>query len=295
MNIIELMTRFKDQSGCIEHLERLRFNDKPYCPHCESHKVARKRENGLIGRWNCYDCGSSFNVLSGTIFEKSSTPLIKWFLAIAIVIESKKGISSPQLSRYLGISISCAWRMLNKIRGEMQETMLGIKLSGIVEADETYANIRDGEWGTGRGSNKLKILGAVERDGSVVARRIHDVSGETMKWFMMSYLDRPDTLLITDQWSGYNSMHEIVKHSYMTDKRDSGINTSIIESVWNIYKRSLYGTHHYYKPENADLYLSELSFRYSNRFFSDSENFDYLIKHSVFKHSNKAYQVKSYI
>lgn len=116
MNIVEIVSRFKNQQDCIDHLELLRFNDKPYCPLCESYKVARKIEKGRVGRWNCYNCGSSFNVLSGTIFEKSRTPLIKWFLAISILIDSKKGISSHQLGRYLGITQDNAWRMLMKIQ-----------------------------------------------------------------------------------------------------------------------------------------------------------------------------------
>lgn len=293
MNIIELMERFNSQQACIDHLELLRFNGKPYCPLCEGYKVARKIEKNRKGRWNCYDCCSSFNVLSGTIFEKTRTPLIKWFLAIAIVINAKKGISSHQLSRHLGMTQDSALRMLNKIREEMLNEMVGIQLSGIVEADETYANIRIFEdCKRGRGANKLKILGAVERGGNVIARRVQDVTGDTMKWFMLTYLDRSEnTLLITDQFSSYSRMHEIVNHKYMRNKKYRGINTSIIEGFWNIYKRTLYGTHYRYDDENTDYYLAEVCFRYNNRHYQDSETFDYFIKQCVFKHSNKAYHL----
>ena len=291
MNIIEMLERFRSQADCIAHLENLRFHDKPYCPHCEGHKVGRKKENSLIGRWNCYECGSSFNVLSGTIFEKTKIPLILWFLAIVYVIKSKKGISSPQLSRYIGTSVTTSWRMLNKIRSEMLNEINSIYLSGIVEADESYANIRtDEDWGTGRGSNQLKILGAVERDGQVVARRVHDVTGDTMKWFMMNYLDCPNTKLITDNWKGYSRMNEIVKHEVMTVKVFDKT-TSIIEGFWSHIKRALFGMHQYYKPDNADLYFSETCFRYNNRSYDDWEVFDYFVKHSIFKHSKRAYHL----
>lgn len=175
---------------------------------------------------------------------------------------------------------------------EMLNETSEIRLSGIVEADETYANIRlEGDWQRGRGANKLKVLGAVERDGQVAVRRVHNVSGETMKWFMMNYLDRPNTILITDQFKSYYKMHEIVKHVFMSDKRDQGINTSVIEGFWNVYKRSLYGTYYRYDSENADYYLSEVAFRYNNRKYKSSETFDYFIKRCVFKHSKMGYHL----
>lgn len=294
MNVIEMLDKFKSQEDCVAHLEHLRFYDKPYCPLCENENrnVARKRENKLVGRWNCRDCGSSFNVLSGTIFEKTKIPLIKWFLAIMLVVKSKKGISSPQLSRYLGIGVTSSWRMLNKIRSEMLNELNGISLRGIVEADETFANIRTDEvCRTGRGSNQLKILGAVERDGQVMAQRVYDASGETIKWFMMKYLNRGNAILITDQWTGYNRMHEIVEHRFMTNKRETENTTSVIEGFWSLIKRALYGTHQHYKPENSDLYVAETCFRYNNRKYSDWEVFDHFVKHSVFKHSNIAYHL----
>ena len=292
MPIYEMMQRFEGQEDCIEHLEYLRFNKKPYCPLCESHNVARKREKGRIGRWNCHSCGSSFSVLSGTIFAGTRTPLIKWFLAIAMVVNARKGISSYQLSRHLGISQDNAWRMLHKIRKEMLEELSGITLKGIVEADETYASIYTGEEkNTGRGSNKLKILGAVEREGNVFARRIYDTSGETMKWFMESYLELEDSVLITDQWTGYSKMSEIVEHLVMEKKKERYKTTSCIEGVWAIYKRSLYGIYHHYQEYNADLYVAEVCFRYNNRKYEDENTIDYLIKHCVFKHSNIAYHL----
>ena len=292
MNIVEIMEKFKCQEDCIKHLEYLRFNDKPYCPLCEGYIVSRKNENDKIGRWNCYECRSSFNVLSGTIFSGTRTPLIKWFLAIAIVIASRKGVSSYQLARYLGISQDNAWRMLYKIRLEMLSEMNGIKLRGIVEADETYASIKTGETsGIGRGSNKLKILGAVEREGSVKAQRVYDVTGDTIKWFMESYLDYEESVLITDQWRAYHIMDDLVEHLIMDKTKERYKTTSVIEGFWATVKRSIYGTYHHYKEYNADLYLAEICFRYNNRMFEDEDNVRYFIKHIVFKHSNISYHL----
>ena len=290
MTVYEMMRRFESQEDCIEYLEHLRFNRKPYCPLCESNHVARKKEKGRVGRWNCHSCGSSFSVLSGTIFARTRTPLILWFLAIALVVNARKGISSYQLSRHLGISQDNAWRILHKIRQEMMEELTGISLKGIVEADETYARIYTGEeQNRGRGSNRLKILGAVEREGNVMARRMADVSGQSIKRFMEAYLEFENSVLITDGWLGYKTLDNLVEHLVMEEEKEEGKTTSVIEGFWATVKRSLYGIYHHYQWYNADLYLAEICFRYNNRNYDDEDTIDYLMKCCVFKHSDIAY------
>ena len=138
MSLIDIFIRFPDQEACIEHLEDIRFSDFPYCPHCGGMKVARKEEPGRIGRWNCHDCKSSFNVLSGTVFEKTRVPLQKWFLAIGLVVNAKKSLSSCQLARDLDLNQKTAWYMQQRIRAERASKQDEILLQGIVEADETY-------------------------------------------------------------------------------------------------------------------------------------------------------------
>ena len=178
MNLIDIFRKFPTEVSCYEHLERVRFGDYPYCPRCGGLKVARKADGHRIGRWNCYDCHTSFNVLSGTIFQKTRIPLQKWFLAIGLMVNAKKSISSCQLGRDLDMTQQSAWFMQQRIRAEMatdQRTML----HGIVEADETYiggkprkANKRDDDVPAkrGRGTSKTPVIGAVERHGNVVAR-----------------------------------------------------------------------------------------------------------------------------
>lgn len=138
MNLINIFTRFPDQEACIEHLEGIRFSASSYCPHCGSVDVARKEDSGRVGRWNCHACKSSFNVLSGTIFEKTKVPLQKWFMAVGLVVNAKKSLSSCQLARDLELNQKTAWFMQQRIRAEMASKQSGIRLQGIVEADETY-------------------------------------------------------------------------------------------------------------------------------------------------------------
>ena len=119
MNLLTVFSRFPDQESCIEHLEDIRWGDSPACPHCGSVKVARKGENARVGRWNCHDCHASFNVLSGTLFQKTRIPLQKWFLAIGLVVNAKKSLSSCQLARDIDLRQPTAWYMLQRIRVEM--------------------------------------------------------------------------------------------------------------------------------------------------------------------------------
>ena len=136
MDLIKIFRRFPDHESCIEHLENVRFEDEPYCPLCGGLKVARKADGERVGRWNCYDCKSSFNVLSGTIFQKTKIDLQKWFLAIGILLNAKKSVSSHQLARDLDMTQQTAWYMAMRIRKAMATN--GELLQGIIEADECY-------------------------------------------------------------------------------------------------------------------------------------------------------------
>ena len=196
MSLIEVFTRFPDHESCIAHLEEVRWGDAPACPHCGSVKVARKGDGTRIGRWNCYDCRSSFNVLHGTIFQKTKVPLQKWFLAIAIYLNAKKSASSHQLARDLDLNQKTAWFVGMRVRMELAKGSRPF-LSGIVEADECYiggkprkANNHGPDDDTkpskrGRGTDKMPVVGVVERGGRVVARpaAMADITGAGLRAF----------------------------------------------------------------------------------------------------------------
>lgn len=113
MDLHEVIEHFPTQEACIAHLEKVRWGDNPYCK-CEN--VARKKEKDKVGRWNCYGCKSSFNVLAQTIFQDTKVPLQKWFFVISLVMNAKKSLSSHQLSRDLGLNQKTAWYMQTRIR-----------------------------------------------------------------------------------------------------------------------------------------------------------------------------------
>ena len=188
MNLLTIFSRFPDQDACIEHLESVRWGDEPHCPHCGGIQVARKADGERKGRWNCRDCKSSFNVLSGTIMEKTKLPLQKWFLAIGLVINAKKSLSSHQLARDLDMNQKSAWFMQQRIRAQMASEQRPM-LQGIIEADETYiggkprkANRAEDRKPAKRGrgaENKTKVIGAVERDGKVAANMMQRLRAGT--------------------------------------------------------------------------------------------------------------------
>ena len=180
MNIIEVFETYPTQESCIAHLEAIRWGDAPQCPFCHSPRVARKTENDRIGRWNCHACHSSFNVLSGTIFQKTRVPLQKWFLAISLILNAKKSLSSYQLARDLKLTPQTAWYIQCRIRTAMTDP--DDLLSGIIEADETYIGGKPRRSNRkadhtpakkGRGTAKTAVLGAVERGGKVMALGAH--------------------------------------------------------------------------------------------------------------------------
>ena len=138
IDILRIFHRFPDQAACIEHLEGIRWGNLPRCPHCGGIRVARKADAGRVGRWNCHECRSSFNVLSGTVFEKTRIPLQKWFLAVGLIVHARKNLSSYRLARSLILNQKTAWFMEQRIRSEMASKQSEIRLQGIFEGDETF-------------------------------------------------------------------------------------------------------------------------------------------------------------
>ncbi len=136
MNLFDAVERFSDHDTCIKYLETIRWDDNPECPYCESDHVAPKRVHGKAGRWNCHSCKSSFNVLQGTLFQGTRIPLQKWFMAIFLIGNARKSLSSCQLARHLDLTQPSAWYMTQRIRKEMKREGK-ILLKRIIE-DEPY-------------------------------------------------------------------------------------------------------------------------------------------------------------
>ena len=276
MDLFTIFEDFPTHEACLSHLEKIRWQGTPKCPYCESKKVGRKKENDKVGRWNCYGCKSSFNVLSKTIFQGTKIPLQKWFVAISLILNAKKSLSSHQLSRDLKLNQKSAWFLQTRIRSEMackQE----IRLEGIVEADETYiggkprkANKKEDREPAkrGRGTSKMAVLGAVERGGQVVAQLADNVSGHEIMKFIRKTVNAAASELITDEYPPYNAVNYIMPHSvinHLEQYADGDTHTNTIEGFWSLLKRAWYGSHHRYQRQYAGLYIAESCYKYNYR------------------------------
>ena len=270
MNVISIVQQFGTQESCIELLEQVKWQGKPYCPYCKSEDVARRiKNNEGVGRWNCHNCLSAFKVTSGTIFQGTKIALPKWFAAIAILLNAKKSVSSCQLARDLDLTQPTAWYMAMRIRKAMQED--GAFLRGIVEADETYLNSgkrKGGRRQLGRSRSKQAVIGAVERGGKVKASLAPRVTAKFINMFLRKNID-PRAVLVTDYWAGYNEVRDWMQHERINHSTgeyvDGMIHTNTIEGFWSLVKRAISGQHHHYTVEHATMYIDEASYKYNTR------------------------------
>ncbi len=274
---------FQNPEKAREYLERIQWPNGPVCPHCgvigDHYQIAAKTENGARpGLWKCKDCREQFTVTVGTVFERSKIPLNVWLEAVHFLCSSKKGMSSHQLHRTLGVTYKTAWFMTHRIRKAMEiRSMEPMGGSGkIVEADETYwgtnavgkRNKRVGRKITG-GAEKMKIVSLIERDGKARSFHVRNVNAKTLAPILRGQI-APETHLMTDEARAYITIGgEFRKHSTVTHGQGeyargiAHVNTA--ESFFNILKRGLIGTYHQVGEQHLQRYVSEFDFRYNNR------------------------------
>ena len=287
MNLIEAYEKFPTQQDCIVHLEKTRWPVIALCPLCESDQVRRKADKIRVGRWNCHKCKSSFNVLSGTVFSGTHIPLQKWFLAISLMVNAKKSLSSHQLGRDLKLNHKTAWYMQQRIRAAMSTTE-GALLQGIIEMDETYVGgkprYKNPNNKRGRGAKgKTSVVGAVERGGKVKAQITNDTKGRTLLGFIKESVEVAKSSLISDDYSAYRNVgtlmpHVVIDHRYSyVDPLNRGIHTNTIEGFWALLKRAWYGTHHHYSRRWMPLFVGEACWKYNHRHAVDG-GFDAFMK-----------------
>ena len=268
VNMLTLMDHFNTDDKCRELLEDLRWPDGVACLRCGSTDVS---EIAQRFKWACLDCGYHFSVTAGTIMHDSHLPLRKWFVAIYLMCESKKGISAKQLQRTLNVAYKTAWYLCHRIREAMaNEPFDGPTLFGIVEVDETLVGGKVKGKGRGYKGNKTWVAGAVQRDGGVRLESIPDVKRATLHGFISRTVKDETEAIYTDELKSYigieddDTRHETVNHS-MEEWVVGDVHTNTIEGVWSLFKRSIIGAFHKVSEKHLDRYLEELEWRYSNR------------------------------
>jgi len=281
---------FNDKEAARKHLERIRWPDGAYCPHCgEAENVKPlKGKSHRPGLYKCYSCKGHFSITVGTVFERSRVPINKWILAAHLMAASKKGISAHQIHRTVGVTYKTAWFMLHRLREAMREKETG-KLGGdgrYVEVDETYLVKKTKRYGKKRTVyDKEKVITLVERGGGARSFHVKRITSGTVKRIIDEHVFK-DTAIITDQHSIYPRAvkeyagHAAVNHSAHEYVRGS-IHTNTIEGYFSILKRGLTGIYQHWSSQHLDRYLSEFDFRYTYREkngFNDSQRADILLK-----------------
>ena len=269
MNLVKLIERFRTEDKCRDFLEDLRWPEGVHCPRCNSDSISRIAKRKQF-ECNEESCRYQFSVTAGTVFHDSHLPLWKWFLAIYMVGESKKGLSAKQLQRTLDVSYKTAWYLGHRIRSAMEEDS-PIPLSGIVEFDETYLGGKKSDsLGKGPFSNKTMILGAVERGGAVRMTIGKRRNRETLQGFVRDTVADDADAIYTDAFPAYgdmsddNTVHQIVNHKNEEWVR-AQVHTNTVEGVWSLLKRSVVGTYHQMSVKHLPAYLDEIAFRFNNR------------------------------
>ena len=277
MNIVQIFKQFPTQESCIKHIEKIKWGDTPKCPYCDSvHCSIMKKEKGYaINRYHCNKCNATFSVLVHTIFQDTKLELQKWFLAISLIANAKKGISSRQLARDLQVNVKTAWAMQMRIRKAMMQNGMEL-LKGIVEMDETYIGGKPrkgtGMHRRGRGTDKTPVVGIVERNGCVKAKvqQKTKLKGKDLKRLVCQYVDREISTLMTDDYSGYSRMTDIINHKSVNHSAGQyaiagGIHTNTIEGFWALLKRGIMGQYHSLSDKYLKRYIDEFCFKYNNR------------------------------
>ena len=283
---------FKDDDAAREHLERIRWPNGPYCPHCgctQRIKVLNGKSH-RPGLHKCYDCNGHFTVTVGTLIERSKIPLHKWFVAVYLLCSSKKGISIHQLHRMLGITYKSAWFMTHRIREAMRDGTFSGQLGGgggVVEADETFIG-HDREkkpkrQKKGRGyAHKEKVLTLIERGGKARSLHVPAVNAETLKPILKEQI-AADTTLYTDEagqykWAGKHFIdHDFVRHGIGEYVRGD-VHTNTMENYFSIFKRGMKGIYQHCGKRHLKRYLAEFDFRYNNRAVTDVERANAALK-----------------
>lgn len=317
-SILELMEYFKTEQDCIDHLEYLRWEGNVVSPFDKESKVYKCKNN----KYKCKNSGKYFNVKTNTLFDSSNISLRKWFLAIWLITSHKKGISSVQLSKDLGITQKSSWFLLQRIRNCFGIENKG-ELKDEVEADETFVGgknknrHKDKKVKNSQGrsfKDKVPVSGILQREKHILIKRKHkinpekevidkivtnpakiiakvtqDTKSKTLQPFIMDHVKK-DSMLLTDEWHGYTGCEKRYNHQFIdhgkrqyVDKDNPHIHTNTIEGSWKILKNSVRDMYNRVSKKHLQKYVDEFVFRYNTKHLNEGNRFDLLLKNCNFR------------
>lgn len=287
-SLFELLKVYSNEDICIKEYEKLKWGASPICAFCSNTKIYKIKRNHY---YKCSKCRKCFTVKHGTIFQSSNIGLQKWFIAIYLMASHKKGISSVQLSKDIGVTQKTAWFMLQKIRHLLFDHNLG-KLHGVIEVDETFVggknknrhNDKKFKYSQGRSfKDKVPVIGMLQRGGKLVARVIENTSGKCLIPQIKKHISR-ESIVLSDEWLGYKTLHTINEHYIIDHSKGYYKNelacTNAIEGFWSHFKRGIFGIYHKVSKKHLNKYVDEFVYRYNTRKLTEYQKFCYILKNS---------------
>ena len=265
MNLVKLADTFHSEDACRDYLCELRWPEGNQCPRCESKSVSTKKARD---QYDCNSCRYQFSVTSGTIFHDSHLPLWKWFLAVYLMMDSKKSISANQIKRMLKVSYKTAWYLCHRIRKAIEEETIKPQLDGTIEVDETFIGGRYDKRRKRQPWDKQAVIGLLQRDGKFEARKIPTRSRQILTGIVRERVEK-GSKVFTDELAAYNSLANTHKHHSVNHSAEEwvrgDIHTNSIENAWSLFKRSIIGSFHKISEKHLDAYLDEFEWRFNNR------------------------------
>ena len=295
---------FYDEQAAYTYIESKLWPNGPECPHCGGcERIGKlKGKSTRIGVYKCYDCRKPFTVKVGTIFESSHVKMHLWLQAIYMMCASKKGISSNQLHRTLGVTLKTAWFMSHRIREAMRTGSFSVPLGGEgeqVEADETFIGRKKGTKVRRGTSHKMAVLSLVERGDDVRSFQINTTKAKEIGPIVTQNIAQ-ESQLMTDEAGQYRSIGKrFASHDWVTHSSgqyvDGPAHTNTVEGYFSIFKRGMKGVYQHCSERHLHRYLAEFDFRYNNRIASginDQERADNVLSGAAGK--RLTYQTSAY-